>query len=796
MKLLLIAKSNLKKKKSNVFILFILVSIATMLLYTGISVISKMDGFLDEKNEEQNGAHFTIVTNPGYEAEVNKVIKNGAGFDYVESEDSMCYISAAIRNNSKENHTESTSLIVFDMEHDRSISNMKIIDQGTTKKENSIIMPAYYKVAKGYKTGDRIEIQCQNKKYSYEIYGFSEDVMFSSPSNTTVLKYFVSSERFRDLYENDTRGFQQRCYHVRLTDRENTKDYEDYVIKEMSNQITDTNFDYSIIVNYSVMRTGTGFFIQIIMTIVSLFAILIITIAMIVIRFSIVTTIENNMANIGILEALGYTSRQLSLATLLEFLMVSVSGIISGLLLSGISANLLTSIISSSIGMIWKMKVDVFSAWMSIFIIFGMIMLVTLITARKYGKITPLDALRNGINTHNFKKNHMPIAQSKIDIHSTLGIKEMLYNKKQNAAILVIVALLSFVCVLVTSLYYNFVIDTNALVKLVGQEKPNIIITYQPDIEMKDHVKRDQVFTEIKNIEEVGQAFAYTNDYSLTVSKGKNEVSVNASICNETEKLTVDSVIAGRRPRYENEIMVTNIILNSLQAKLGDVIYVQTNGEKKEFLIVGVSQQITSLGHGVLIKEDGIHRFNPEFEMNSLYVYLKDGIKTEQMVVKLNDMYADSPFKVDNFDEYYNVVLSSFSSSLSTICIVFVMITVVIISLIIFMLVKMKLLKDGKRLGIYKALGYTTGQLIWQITMSFAPVISVGALIGVILGKMFANQAFVTMLSASGIVNSNLTISISLMISIFVFITVVSFLVTILCSLKIRKVEPYKMIIE
>ena len=62
MKLFIIAKSNMKKKKSNLIILFLLISIATMLLYTGINVLTKINTFMIEKNEAQNGPHAQFIT--------------------------------------------------------------------------------------------------------------------------------------------------------------------------------------------------------------------------------------------------------------------------------------------------------------------------------------------------------------------------------------------------------------------------------------------------------------------------------------------------------------------------------------------------------------------------------------------------------------------------------------------------------------------------------------------------------------------------------------------------------------
>ena len=112
------------------------------------------------------------------------------------------------------------------------------------------------------------------------------------------------------------------------------------------------------------------------------------------------------------------------------------------------------------------------------------------------------------------------------------------------------------------------------------------------------------------------------------------------------------------------------------------------------------------------------------------------------------------------------------------------------------MLIKMKILKDKKTIGIYKALGYTTKQVLWQVVMSYVPVICLGALIGVIGGKYLIGPLFAISLSTVGIVKARLIIKLDLLIATFIFITIFSLIVSMVLAYKVRKIEPYKMITE
>ena len=242
--------------------------------------------------------------------------------------------------------------------------------------------------------------------------------------------------------------------------------------------------------------------------------------------------------------------------------------------------------------------------------------------------------------------------------------------------------------------------------------------------------------------------------------------------------------------------MVTNVVLKNLNAKLGDTIYVETLGERLDFIIVGVTQQIPQMGISAKISEDGMKRAFSEYKGTRLYVYLKPNINTEDVVKELSNKYKDSNISIRNFDELYNSVLSSFNGGVAILSVVCLVVTVLVIILILFMLIKLKLLKDRKTYGVYKALGYRSQEIKWQITMNFAPVISLGVLIGIILGIYFVNPLFILALSMAGIQKCSLAINPSICIAAFLFMFILTIIISMISSRKVKYIEPCRIIME
>lgn len=279
----------------------------------------------------------------------------------------------------------------------------------------------------------------------------------------------------------------------------------------------------------------------------------------------------------------------------------------------------------------------------------------------------------------------------------------------------------------------------------------------------------------------------------MTLSMNKKETSPLVTICEDYSKLKISTIVKGRYPKHDNEIAVTNKVLKQIDAKLGDVIKVKDNEKKVEFLVVGVKQQISYLGKCAAITEDGMRRLEGDFKTNELFVYLKDQKDTKEIIKQLSLKYKDSKLEIANIGKIINTTLQPINHAITLLCLFGIFITLLIIALILYLFVKIKLLKERKRIGTAKAMGYTTKQLILQVVISFCPTCIIGSMIGAIGAKFLINPAFALMLSGSGIVNCNLNIETFLIITSFLGISLFAVLITSFVAIRIRKITPIEL---
>lgn len=782
MKLLLIAKNNMKKAKASTITLVLLVAIATILLYVGTNVLSQIGTFIDDKNNELNGAHEIVIASRDSSDDIQSIYEGIDDFSYMEQEDAIMYGASEFQNLDRKEKKYAMPSIVLNYDTKRTISKVEIIDKSEEEYENGMIVPYIMKVANGYHTGDTLRFFVDDKSVEFIIAGFYEDVMFSNPTNLSIYKLFVYDEQFSKL-QSDLGGTNCSVSVAILKNIENATDFEDTLIAKIKTDMKDISQVY-MTSNYLTLKIGTSVFILIIMSVLVAFSGIILLISLIVIRFSTTTHIENSIKNIGAMEACGYTPRQLIAAILLEYGITATFGVVLGILLALGVTPFITQIVSASIGLRWNSKPSMMAIGISFVIIMLLVLAISYISAAKIKKITPLIALRSGIDTHNFKKNRIPLDKTKLNVHVAISAKEFIYNKRQNMVAGIIIMLLSMVCVFAMCMYYNFVIDSSGMMNLVGIENAQI--------ELKIPNDTTRIYEEVKKMPEVKKTIMLEGLDTLIKYNGK-ESNPHFQITQDYSILQIKTCVEGRMPEHDNEISMTKLVLDEIGAKIGDTVEIAYNNSSKEYLVVGITQHISYLGRGAEITTAGMQRLVDDYESKTAMIYLNDNEDTSAFITKLNDAYEDQGIQINNNKEMLDKMMESFSGAIKVISIGCIIVTVVVIVFIMFLIIRARVLKERMRMGVSKALGYTSNQLIGHILISQIPVILFSSIIGAITSLYATNPIMALSLASNGILHCSFYVDMKYVILTPIGISLIGFVTVILVAGGIRKISSSTM---
>lgn len=775
-----ISKNNMKKKKGNIAVILFLAALAVLLLYVSISLLTSTGKVFDTLHEEVNGADWFAISPEENDQKIMKILEAQEEPAAIEKNECLFFQGARYQKEG-EKEEEGIPFLLERIEDERTIGQ---IPEEFKKEveEDSILLPYYLKTDHSFQIGDTLLLHLGDVEYVFTVKGFIEDPNFTTTLNITVNKWYISKKRYEEiLHESPAAQCQQYMYHkVRLKQGEDSVAFDEIMTARFNEGSVKKGLAAT---SWGAMRGGGMMISSIIMGIILVFSMLLILIALIIVQFSIHQFVEENMKNIGILQASGYTGKQLKWAGVLEMMEVALVGILIGLAAGGVLTVPIGNIQSSIIGLSWNQPFDWQAASLTAVVISIMVFLVSLSASRPYGKISVLQALRGGFATHSFRKNPLPLERAHLPVTTVLGIKSILYAKGKSAAVGMIVAVMGFTMAVGFALLQNFALDTTTLLKLTG------IDVGTANASGTDLERIGEELIKYPEIEKI----LYAANANITISHGDKETSQTCDIWSEPDQLENEIIVEGRLPQYENEIVLTTIISKRVGAGVGDVVYVKGEGERKEYIVCGIDQKINNMGLKTMMNFDGADRMRGKVEPSGIYVYAKEGYTYEDIEKYLND-YPD--IKFSDGKKTIETILTPVSSGMEMLCIVFGSITTFVIVLVVLLLVKTRLLREKRTYGIHKALGFTTGQLMFSTMMADIPVIILGAVAGTAAAHLMADSITALCLSFCGIKQGNMYMNPLFDVLTVLGITVTAVLAESIASLKIRKMEPVKLITE
>lgn len=772
--------ANIRKSKSATISLLIFIMIAALLLNTGLMVITQINSFFDNKVEELKDPHVTFVMDQkSFHTSKEQFIKNYPGVTKIETEK---LISMDIAKFNFGKGELSSSVIIFNADEEREIGQLKLIEKLSGSSVNDIYVPYSFKTNADYELGDQFTLHYKDNEYNYRIAGFFETAMMGT-NNIGVFKFMLPETPYANLI--DELDMQSDAFIISAIMGDHTKSTElkDDFIKNYL-QSTEAENTYLWGLDFELVKSVNTLTVNMVATILVAFAIMIVLVSLIVIKFRVSNSIEDGMANIGVLKALGYTSRQILASIILQFLFIALIGSVIGIALSYGLMPIFGGIISTLSGLIWIQRFDFIINLMSMVLVAFCVLMVSLLSAFSVRRILPVEALRGGIQTHNFRKNHFPLEKTKGGLHFLLATKSTIANAKQNIMILLIIIALTFASVFSVVLYYNVATDKTAFINLYGTEPANVYIAVKAetktnalidDISKMDHVRKVNILDTIQT--EIDGQTVYTN------------------ITSRYDELENNIVYEGRQPKYDNEISISWVVSSQIDKGIGDTVKVKYGNETTNFLVTGLSQAMGNSGMVAALTMEGIQTLYPDYSGSILYVYL-DGISNKDFIEIVQEQFGEHILEVLNIDENIESQTGMYTTAVFAVMVMVFIITVLVVVMILYLVIKTMIIKRKKELGVMKAIGYSTIQLMNQISISFLPVIITGVTLGGVLGYFFTNPMLSVLLSSAGIKRLEFIIHLPFILMLCLGILVLAYIVSMLVSRRIKKISAYSLITE
>ncbi|MCR4989654.1 MAG: FtsX-like permease family protein [Lachnospiraceae bacterium] len=788
-----IAKNNIKKQKNDMITFFFMSLITGFLLFVSLSYMTGISGVIDAVYEKNHGLDiaYMATTDELTRDKLEEIIKGNPYTGEYEITETMNADSAKYGHVNDRNLSEYPFLFVS---YDNDYKIQKISVDTTGLHGNDILIPI--RLSTEFATGDILHLEIGDNKYDLKVAGYVEDSLFCSPMNMGEHLVYISDDMYRNiLFENSSSVYLRDYHKVRVTKdairkRVDTNEVCDLVFAEMNDwtsEYRNTHPDYKGAINNGVpyvMLHGSAMILPLMfIAIVFVFALIIFIISMVIIHFSVKNFIMTNMKNTAIMEASGYTVRELVIILLTQLVSVAALGSLCGVILGALSIEKMSVIILLTLGLPWKQPISTPVAISTIIGMGGLVGALTLLIGREYNKTTVLEALRGGINAHNFKRNFFPFEKSPFSVAVTLSLKETFGRFKNQIGVLFIVMLLSASTLIGLGIADTFS-DDDTVINMAGVDYADSMIS--GDRAMAD--KLDTMTSVDFQYGEQWQAFNYT---SLKVRKDQN---ITTRCFSDTSNIKGISMAEGRMPVHSNEIMFATNAANRMKVGVGDSVVAKMGTREETYIVTGLCQVINNLGMMSYMTVEGAEKLTGTMKGFSYSVFLKKGYTLKDFEKEIKETYPD--IEVTDFKESVQGIIGVVKLGIKAVALVIGILTSLIVAFVESLIIRTQITRSWRNLGVSKALGYTSRQLIFQTMLSNIPVVILGMIPGVMAASFFGGKVLTLMFSIFGFKKAQFFINPQTYVIAIILILGIAMLTSAFIGRRIKVLEPVKMITE
>lgn len=779
-------KSGFHKDRTILAVFMLIMILATFLLHTGLMASTYEDLYNEYAAEEDLSDMYVFLASHG--EDTDDLIESKDYIERYRQTDVVNLSSFTLTTSNSSKEKDAGDWIVSALEDNCACNGVEFVERDENAEGKKIYLNIYTAYSNDLCVGDKVYIDSDMGNYEYTVAGIFQHLYMGS--TYTYFGAMVENEEFKALQE-DSKKYVQSGGTVLCDKVLNVYIKDGYDIEKSLNDLNNSLLnEKGLFSNGFTAQLGIEAYTvipNVVAGFMAAFAVIMLVISVIMIIFTISNNLGRDIINIGALRAVGFTVGQIRAALIAEYTILGSVGSAIGIVLSYALYPMLDRMFIREIsGMIWKTKFFAVQTFGILIGVLAVIIVTALISTMKIRKLHPATALRFGLSSNSFKKNHLPLDTAKGELNFLLAIKSSLQSIGQGIIVFCIVAVVSFVTMFSAVLYYNTKFDISRLQRMINGDVPDANV-YLKDFSNEEAHK---VIDKLNEIEDVSQAYmlcfvpAEIEDNKINLIYISDPDCIDIGLCD------------GEMLKENNETVIGSSLADILGVGVGDEVELNYNNQKQRFLITGVQQ--SALNSRIYISEDAVKEMGGGAECSNIRLRVNnaDSDKVDAVLAEINAWGDSNITSTKNEYKFQHSNENTPVFAVSFIVLILVLLNVAIIILVIRLLMKTVFIKREKEFGIKKAVGFTSTQLRYQLSLSLMPTTLIAAAAGAISGYFLVNPLFTQVLSGYGIKDADLIIKPLLSVITAIAVAVMVFIFSFVMSGKMKKVSAYKLIQE
>ena len=708
-----ILKKDLKRKKAMNVILLVFIILASMFVSSGVNNIISVTTALDDYLEMADAPdYFAMIMNKSGGIDTSGILNSADSVESFSKEKVLLMVSNNITFEDESKTVSSINPIL--LQSDGDISMNYILDGGgilQSVKSGEFYMTAGAAEDMGLEIGDKMTVKLGGVSCVFTFAGGFRDAVLGS-TGIAMQRYIISAGDFEKFLsaENVEQFYGGELVYIRASDIEK-------LISEIKPLI-----DSAFYAGDKALVKFSYVFDMMVVGVLLVVSLVLVAVALVILRFTIAFTLSEEFREIGVMKAIGIRSLKIRGLYLVKYAALSVIGTMAGLALSFPFGEMLVSAAPSSI--IISNQNAAVSNVICAGCMVGVIMLFCYSCTGKVGKMSPIDAVRNGQTGERFrKKSMMSLGKSKLPAAPFLALNDCLSSPKRFG----IITFAFFLC-LSLLLVLSTTVSTakgGTLFSIFGLADFDIsakgeVMELMPE---NGHEKLKEYLLDMEEtLARNGMPARCMQEmtFRLPVSHGENESGITIYQGTGT---TVDmyEYIEGTPPQSVGEAALTRLSADRLKADIGDTITMKTIDGDKELMITAIFQSMSNMGEGVRLHED--EEIDYIQAQSALFTQIKFTDAPDQKEIarrkeKIRKLYPELD-DVSNRAESISTLLKVVDT-IDAVKQMVVVLTFILAVLITMLMERSFIVKEQGETALMKAIGIRNGKIYAYHTLRFA----------------------------------------------------------------------------
>lgn len=765
---------NLKKDKGAYLSFGVVILITAIMLNLALVLVFQVDRAYDNKLEALETAAINIsIPYTQNMDELKEDLMALEGVSKVECRDAV-FLEAVVKDFRGTDFSMNT--MFYNLEDSREMNKLDIKEEGEEVTEQSIYLPLYVASFGEFGLDEEIIYEIGDKKHTFLVSGILEEMQYGNYGMGLMGAYLPAS-----VYEEIAGEYEEHMvteYSIIADNHTALKDLNN----DISNLLEEKGITMLTCCDRDSTKNTRTMVCNLLILILLAFALVILLVSVFLCKFRISNSIEEDMTNMGVLKALGYTGNMIIASVVFPYLMVTLIASLIGVLVSYSVLPALSELLTLQAGFSFRLVFDAKGFLCVELILLAIVAVFTYTAAKRIRRLQPIHAIRGNGEGKRIKKNYFPLEETHGNTKLLLILKQMFSNGKQNALLFGVSFVLTILVAFASTLFYNVIVKPDNFISTLSEEMPEIIINPKEE-------SADELYGALQRDSGIKKVLKYT-----TGTANIEDEPVTVFACKDFSRVSNDLCYLGENPDKKNEIALGSAWEGKYE--LGEQIKVQNGDISHSYEITGFVQSVNYQGKVCEFSIDGYAALHSEKPVPSIYVYLQDGTEAESFMEELEESYGNMISGQVNYQKMTETTQEMYAGITSIIVIVIFVLTILIALFVLYIVIKTLLVQRKQELGIYKAIGYSNGQLMVQLMGGFLPSSVLAVLLSSGLGLIYVPQMSKFIFQSIGAMKNNMEVSfVFLMIFAFVQI-IVNLIISISLMMPVRKISAYALIKE